>query len=73
MSVYLSPEDIYRSMAELIQNEKDLKFARLYVEYLNTIMFTAKELHSLRESIKLLETSVSISCGIIYSQMYNPM
>lgn len=59
LSVYLSPEDIYRSMAELIQNEKDLKFARLYVEYLNTIMFTAKELHSLRESIKLLETSES--------------
>ena len=59
LSVYLSPEDIYRSMAELLQNEEDLKFARLYVEYLNTIMFTAKELQSLRESIKMLETSVS--------------
>ena len=59
LSVYLSPVDIYRSMAELIQNEEDLKFARLYVEYLNTIMFTAKELQSLRESIKMLETPVS--------------
>merc|ERR1719315_529232 len=59
LSIYLCPEDIYKSMAELIQNEKDLKFARLLVEYLNTIMFTAPELVSLRESIKNLNTENS--------------
>ena len=58
LSIYLSPEDIYQSFAEMIQNEKNLKFARLFVEYLNTIMFTAKELHSLRNSIKMLSTPV---------------
>ena len=59
LSVYLSSVDIYQSMTEMIEDEQDLKFARLYVEYLNAIMFTAKELYYLREQIKKLETPVS--------------
>ena len=59
LSIYLGPEDIYRSMAEQIQNERDLKFARLFVETLHTIMFTANELSSLRESLRLLSSTVS--------------
>ena len=59
LSIYLSPEEIYRSLAEMIQEESDVKFARLLVQYLNTIIFTAPELASLRESIKHLNTQVS--------------
>ena len=59
LSIYLGPEDIYKSLAEMVQKEKDVKFARCLVEYLNVIMFTTPELASLRESIKTLETPVS--------------
>ena len=58
LSIYLSAEEIFKSLAEKLQNEEDLKFARLLVEDLNTIMFTAKELQTLRDSIKSLETQV---------------
>lgn len=46
-------------MAELIQKETDLKFAREMVEYLHTILFTAKELQPLRLRIKELKDPVS--------------
>ena len=59
LSIYLGPEDIYKSMAQMVQNESDVKFARLLVEYLNTIMFTTPELTSLREKIKVLDNPVS--------------
>ena len=59
LSIYLSPEEIFKSLAEMLQKEEDLKFARLLVEDLNMIMFTAKELQSLRDSIKSLETQQS--------------
>lgn len=61
LSVYLSPEDIYKSMAEMVQKEKDLKFSRLLVEYLNAILFTTPEVCSLRDSIKHLGSPVMIA------------
>ena len=59
----MSAEEIFKSLAEKLQNEEDLKFARLLVEDLNTIMFTAKELQTLRDSIKSLETQVILKYG----------
>ena len=58
LSVFIGPENIYKSMAEAIGKEEDIKFARLLVEHLNSIMFTSAELSSLREQIKLLSTPV---------------
>jgi len=59
LSIYLSSEEIFKSLAEMLQKEEDLKFSRLLVEDLNMIMFTAKELQGLRDSIRSLESKQS--------------
>jgi len=59
LSVYMGPEDIYQSMADAIIEEKDIKFAKILVEQMNAILFTAAEIASLREQIKHLSTPES--------------
>ena len=54
----LSAEDIYRSLAELLLQESNLKFARLMVETLNTILLTTSELFELRNRLRNLSTQV---------------
>ena len=54
----LSAEDIYRSLAELLLQESNLKFARLMVETLNTILLTTSELFDLRNRLRNLSSQV---------------
>jgi vacuole morphology and inheritance protein 14 len=42
----------------LLQEEKNLKFARLMVETLNTILLTSSELFTLRNRLKELNARV---------------
>jgi len=56
LCVLLSAEDIYRSLAELLRSEANLKFARLMVETLNTILLTTSELFELRNRLRSLST-----------------
>lgn len=56
LCVLLSAEDIYRSLAELLLTEANLKFARLMVETLNTILLTTSELFELRNRLRSLSS-----------------
>lgn len=59
LCVMLSAEDIYRTLAELLQEEEDLIFASKMVQTLSSILLTSKELFSLRIQLKDLSTVVS--------------
>ncbi|CAL4118608.1 unnamed protein product [Meganyctiphanes norvegica] len=59
LCVMLSAEDIYRTLAELLQREENLTFASLMVQTLSSILITSKELFSLRLRLKDLSTPES--------------
>eukprot|EP00090_Calanus_glacialis_P024131 TRINITY_DN37461_c0_g1_i1.p1 TRINITY_DN37461_c0_g1~~TRINITY_DN37461_c0_g1_i1.p1 ORF type:complete len:694 (-),score=252.55 TRINITY_DN37461_c0_g1_i1:136-2217(-) len=59
LCVLLSSEDIYRSISELLVLEDNLKFARLMVETLSTILLTSSELFELRTKLKELNSKDS--------------
>lgn len=59
LCVLLSSEDIYRSISELLVLEDNLKFARLMVETLSTILLTSSELFELRTKLKDLGSKES--------------
>ena len=59
LCVLLSSEDIYRSFSELLVMEENLKFARIMVETLSTILLTASELFELRTKLKELTSGES--------------
>ena len=59
LCVLLSSEDIYRSMSELLVMEANLRFARVMVETLSTILLTSSELFELRSKLKDLTSSES--------------
>lgn len=54
----LSPERIYRTLAETIEKEEDLEFASIMVQNLNNNLITAPELADLRKRLRNLETKV---------------
>lgn len=54
----LNPEDIYRTLAQILLDETNLKFASLMVEQLNMILLTSSELYELRTELKDLKTKV---------------
>lgn len=58
LCVMLSAEDIYRTLAELLQQEENLIFASEMVQTLSSILLTSKELFTLRIQLKDLATPV---------------
>ncbi|KAJ8330518.1 hypothetical protein O5D80_001496 [Batrachochytrium dendrobatidis] len=52
----LNPERMYRSFAELIENEQDIEFASTMVQNLNLILVTSPELSELRRRLKNLDS-----------------
>ena len=59
LCVLLSSEDIYRSISELLVLEDNLKFARLMVETLSTILLTSSELFELRTKLKVVSLLIT--------------
>lgn len=59
----LSPERIYRTLAETIEKEEDLEFASIMVQNLNNNLITAPELADLRKRLRNLETRVYYTCS----------
>lgn len=57
----LNAEDIYRTLAQILLQETNLKFASLMVEQLNMILLTSSELYELRTELKDLKTKVLFS------------
>ena len=54
----LSPERIYRTLADCIEKEEDVEFASIMVQNLNNNLITAPELAELRKRLRNLETKV---------------
>lgn len=59
LCVLLNSEDIYRTLAEILMTETNLKFASIMVETLNTILLTSSELFELRSKLKDFKTEES--------------
>lgn len=62
LCVMLNAEDIYQTLAELLQKEENLTFASEMVQTLSSILLTSKELFSLR--LQLKELSSPESCEL---------
>lgn len=56
----LSPERIYRTLADCIEKEEDVEFASIMVQNLNNNLITAPELAELRKRLRNLETKVRV-------------
>lgn len=55
----LSPERIYRTLADCIEKEEDVEFASIMVQNLNNNLITAPQLADVRKRLRNLETKVS--------------
>ena len=67
----LSPERIYRTLAETIEKEEDLEFASIMVQNLNNNLITAPELADLRKRLRNLETKVYPASSVIHAWYAN--
>ncbi|RDL32459.1 ARM repeat-containing protein [Venustampulla echinocandica] len=56
LCVSLSPERIYRTLADCIEKEDDVEFASIMVQNLNNNLITAPQLADLRKRLRNLET-----------------
>jgi vacuole morphology and inheritance protein 14 len=59
LSLSLSPERIYRTMAECIEKEEDVEFASIMVQNLNNNLITAPQLSDMRKRLRNLDTRAS--------------
>lgn len=59
LCVLLNCEDVFKTLAVILLNEKNLKFASSMVEHLNTILLTSPELFSFRVKLKDLGSEVN--------------
>uniref|UniRef100_A0A1B6CSH2 Protein VAC14 homolog n=1 Tax=Clastoptera arizonana TaxID=38151 RepID=A0A1B6CSH2_9HEMI len=75
MCILINPEDIYRTLAEILKVEENLKFATVMVENLNTILLTSSELFDLRSKLKDLKTeeSCQIFCCLYETWCHSPV
>lgn len=66
-------KDIYISFSDILQQHTDLQFIHNMIKILNCILFTASELHELRNLLKDFKTdeSCNIFCKLYKSWSYN--
>ncbi|UYV65839.1 VAC14 [Cordylochernes scorpioides] len=75
LCLHLNAEDIYRTLAEILLYQNNLKFAATMVQTLNTILLTSSELFELRVRLNRLETeeSWSLFCCLYRSWCHSPV
>ncbi|KAI4468980.1 tax1 binding protein-related [Holotrichia oblita] len=75
LCVLLNAEDIYRTLAQILLNEPNLKFASLMVEHLNFILLTSSELFDMRTKLKNLDSpeSCTLFCCLYETWCHNPV
>jgi vacuole morphology and inheritance protein 14 len=56
LCISLSPERIYRTLADCIEKEEDVEFASIMVQNLNNNLITAPQLSEVRRRLRNLET-----------------
>ena len=54
----LSPERIYRTLADCLEKDEDIEFASIMIQNLNNNLITAPELVDMRKRLRNLETKV---------------
>jgi vacuole morphology and inheritance protein 14 len=59
LSLFLSPEKIFRAMANILETVEDLEFASVMIQTLNIILLTSSELHEMRCNLKDLMNDTS--------------
>ncbi|KAK7584320.1 hypothetical protein V9T40_005283 [Parthenolecanium corni] len=67
LCVLLNSEDVFKTLAIILLDEEDLKFASNMVEHLNTILLTSPELFTLRVKLKDLKTEES---RVLFRSLY---
>lgn len=60
LCISLSPERIYRTLADCIEKEEDVEFASIMVQNLNNNLITAPQLADVRKRLRNLETRVRL-------------
>ncbi|RUS77339.1 hypothetical protein EGW08_014893 [Elysia chlorotica] len=75
LSIYLSAEAIFRSLAEILTEESDITMASTMVQCLNTILLTSTEIYELRSQLKELNTeeSCSLFCCLYKCWCHSPI
>ncbi|GFS06659.1 protein VAC14 homolog [Elysia marginata] len=75
LSIYLSAEAIFRSLAEILTEESDITMASTMVQCLNTILLTSTEIYELRTQLKELNTeeSCSLFCCLYKCWCHSPI
>ncbi|KAK3603797.1 hypothetical protein CHS0354_042797 [Potamilus streckersoni] len=75
LCLLLNSEDIFRSLAEILGEETDIKFTCMMVQTLNMILLTSTELFELRTQLKDLSTkeSCSLFCCLYQSWCASPV
>lgn len=75
LCIKMHPEDIFRSMSEILKNHEDMFFAYKMVQTLNLILLTSSELHDLRSQLREMKTdeSCSLFCCLYRTWCHNPV
>jgi len=59
LCLYIPPEKIYRTLAEVLEINADIEFTSTMIQTLNLILLTSAELVEVRNSLKMLATEES--------------
>ncbi|XP_072403206.1 protein VAC14 homolog isoform X2 [Diabrotica undecimpunctata] len=75
LCVLLNAEEIYKTLAQILRKESNLKFASLMVEHLNMILLTSSELYEMRNKLKdlITEDSKALFCCLYETWCHNPV
>lgn len=75
LCLLLNAGDIYRTLAQILKTEENLRFAGLMVQELNMILLTSSELFELRMQLKDLKTKESCAffCCLYETWCHNPI
>ncbi|KOS18318.1 Protein VAC14 -like protein [Escovopsis weberi] len=73
LCISLSPERIYRTLADCIEKEEDVEFASIMVQNLNNNLITAPQLAEVRKRLRNLETrdGQTLFAALFRSWCYN--
>jgi vacuole morphology and inheritance protein 14 len=74
LSIMLNPEKLYREIAKIILVETNYEFCSVFIQILNLVLLTSKELATLRSTIKSKnEKGIELFSYLFKSWCHNPI
>jgi vacuole morphology and inheritance protein 14 len=75
LCLQMSSEKVFKTLAELLLDHSDLKFAHLMINTLNRLLFSTRELEDLRQQLKELKTDETrtLFCILYKSWSHSPV